>query len=151
MLRFRLLLDARTFPIGKYAFCYCENLTSVTIPNSVTKSEDFVFSSCSSLTSVTIPDSVTKIGKYAFQSCSSLTRVTIPDSVNTIGIDAFYNCKNLTSVYCKAIIPPSLDNIGVFFDNASGRKIYVPTEAVDVYKAATYWSEYRSYIVGYDF
>ena len=137
--------------IGKYAFCYCENLTSVTIPNSVTKIEDFVFSSCSSLTSVTIPDSVTKIGKYAFQSCSSLTSVTIPDSVNTIGIDAFYYCKNLTSVYCNAIIPPSLDNIGVFFDNASGRKIYVPTEAVDVYKAATYWSEYRSYIVGYDF
>lgn len=54
-------------------------------------------------------------------------------------------------MYCKAIIPPSLDNIYVFFLNASGRKIYVPTEAVDIYKAATYWSEYRSYIVGYDF
>ena len=32
-----------------------------------------------------------------------------------------------------------------------GCTIYVPTESVDAYKAAEYWSEYADYIVGYDF
>ena len=37
------------------------------------------------------------------------------------------------------------------FGNASGRKIYVPTASVSAYKAATYWKDYASYIVGYNF
>ena len=39
----------------------------------------------------------------------------------------------------------------MFYDNASGRKIYVPTESVNAYKKASYWREYADYIVGYDF
>jgi 3-dehydroquinate dehydratase len=39
----------------------------------------------------------------------------------------------------------------MFYNNASGRKIYVPTASVEAYKAASYWSSYASYIVGYDF
>lgn len=39
----------------------------------------------------------------------------------------------------------------MFYDNASGRKIYVPAASVVVYKAAKYWSDYATSIVGYDF
>ena len=39
----------------------------------------------------------------------------------------------------------------MFYDNASGRTIYVPTESVDTYKSASYWSNYAEEIVGYDF
>jgi TonB family protein len=39
----------------------------------------------------------------------------------------------------------------VFDRNASDRKIYVPTASVSAYKSASYWSEYASSIVGYDF
>lgn len=46
--------------------------------------------------------------------------------------------------------PPSIDRY-VFEGNAWGRKIYVPTESVEAYKAAEYWSEYATDIVGYDF
>ena len=32
-----------------------------------------------------------------------------------------------------------------------GCNIYVPTASVDAYKSAEYWSDYKNYIVGYDF
>ena len=39
----------------------------------------------------------------------------------------------------------------MFSFNASGRKIYVPMESVNKYKSASYWNDYASKIVGYDF
>ena len=136
--------------IGSYAFQDCGSLTSVTIPDSVTTIGFHAFCGCSSLTSVTIPDSVTTIGGGAFKICSSLTSVTIGDSVTRIVQDAFAYCGSLTSVYCKAVTPPSGGSY-MFYDNASGRKIYVPMESVDAYRSASYWSDYASSIVGYNF
>ena len=136
--------------IGEWAFYGCSSLTSITIPNGVASIGNYTFWDCSSLTSITIPDSVTSIGSYAFYNCSSLTSVTIPDSVTSIGRYAFSYCSSLTSVYCKATTPPTGGD-DMFLGNASGRKIYVPTESVDAYKAASGWSTYKNYIVGYDF
>ena len=52
--------------IGESAFSGCRNLTSVTIPNSVTSIGYNAFYDCWGLSSVTIPNSVTSIGKLAF-------------------------------------------------------------------------------------
>ncbi len=132
------------------AFSGCSSLTNVTIPDSVTTIEHDAFSGCSSLTNVTIPDSVTSIGYSAFFGCGCLTSVTIPNSVTSIGGSAFYACSSLTSVYCKPITPPT-GYSGMFGNNASGRKIYVPAESVEAYKAENDWSDYADAIVGYDF
>ena len=136
--------------IGSIAFSGCTSLTSVNIPDSVTTIGEAAFRDCTSLTSITIPDSVTTIGNYAFNGCSSLTSVTIGDSVTTIGDYAFCDCYSLTSVYCKAVTPPA-GGYEMFSSNASGRKIYVPTESVEAYKSASGWSDYADAIVGYNF
>ena len=92
------------FPAGK-------NVTSFTIPNTVTEISGSAFEYCSNLTSVTIPNSVTSIGEYAFYCCSGLTSVTIPNSVTSIGNYAFYYCTGLTSpvynAHVFAYMPPS--------------------------------------------
>lgn len=86
-----IILDS-TRGIAGYSFSYCIDLTSVTIPNSVTSIGDYTFSGCSGLTSIDIPNSVTSIGDYTFSGCSGLTSITIPNSVTSIGYGAFYNC-----------------------------------------------------------
>ena len=93
--------------IGRSAFESCDKLTSVNIPNSVTSIEQCVFRGCLKLTSIDIPSSVTSIGEMAFESCGELTSIDIPNSVTSIGKSAFYGCNGLTSVS----IPNSITSI----------------------------------------
>lgn len=84
--------------IGASAFFRCEDLTSVTLPNTVSVISKWAFAGCTGLTSITIPELVTFIGDYAFWGCSGLTSVTIPESVTEIGANAFLNCNALLSI-----------------------------------------------------
>ena len=104
---------------------------------------DYTFTGWSGLTSVMIPNSVTSIGSGAFSGCTGLTSITIPNSMTSIGYDAFSGCTSLNSVTVEATTPPEMVN-DAFYNNASGRKIYVPAGSVNTYKAATNWSTYAS-------
>ena len=68
----------------------------------------FQNSNPSSITSIIIPETVTRIGWYAFQGCNNLTNIFIPESVTTIGLGAFYECGNLTNI----TIPETVTTIG---------------------------------------
>jgi hypothetical protein len=96
--------------IGESAFYGCTGLTSITIPNSVTSIGESAFYGCTGLTSITIPNSVTSIGNDAFRNCTGLTSVTLPNNPNftTIGAGAFSGCIGLTSI----VIPNSVTSIG---------------------------------------
>ena len=130
-------------------FAQC-GLTEYTIPDSVTSIGNTAFSGCSSLTSITIPDSVVSIGEGAFWGCDSLTSVTIGNGVTSIGDYAFRGCSSLKEIYCKSTTPPT-GGYEMFYNNASGRKIYVRIESVKAYKAASKWSAYADDIYGYNF
>ena len=90
--------------IGTSAFSY-NQLTSVTIPDSVTSIDAYAFYR-NQLTSVTIPNNITSISRGAFSS-NNLTSVTIPNNVTSIGESAFWN-NNLTYI----VIPNSVTTIG---------------------------------------
>ena len=66
--------------------------------------------------------------------------------ITSMGIRTFGYCKNLANATILAITPPTL-GASAFYGNASGRKIYVPQESVEAYKAATNWSTYESAIL----
>ena len=75
--------------IGNNAFWWCDSLTNINIPNSVTNIGYEAFECCRSLTNINIPNSVTYIGYNAFSDCRSLTNINIPNSVTNIGNGAF--------------------------------------------------------------
>ena len=111
--------------LGTNLFQNCLNVTSVTIPSSITSLPDNFFDGCANLTSVTFSNinTITTIGSSAFsgtnvsstfainllttptitfsgspfQNCL-FTEISIPAAL-TVNIDyLFYNCDNLTSV-----------------------------------------------------
>jgi hypothetical protein len=77
--------------ITGFAFANYSELTSITIPNSVTEIGWHAFYSCTGLTSIIIPNSITSIAQSTFSECTGLTSITIPSTVTNIGYQAFAN------------------------------------------------------------
>lgn len=111
-------LPASTQVIGYAAFAGCYQLSSVTLPASVTYIDDYAFAG-SALTSAEVPASVlymgkgvfsrceqlqhvvvntTALGDYAFLGATSLTDVEIGRAVKSIGKGAFNGCTALTTI-----------------------------------------------------
>ena len=83
---------------------FCNQIQSVTIPESVTSIGKSAFEHCSKLDSLTINGVATSmIGAYAFASCTSLTSLSLVGSFQTIGDSAFVNC-GMTSLTIDATI-----------------------------------------------
>ena len=109
--------------LSRYAFAFCEFITSVSLPSSIVTIGDSAFCRCDSLESITIPASVGSIGHDAFFGCGSLESVTFSGPVESIGNRAFGDCTSLESV----TIPASVESIGshAFYGCASLASINV--------------------------
>ncbi len=90
--------DGSVVGIGGLAFCDCQSLRSIDIPESVTSIGDNAFFGCKNLKNIIIPHHVTSIGVGAFSCCEGLESVMIPESVTDIGEFAFHYCKNLRNI-----------------------------------------------------
>ena len=109
--------------IGSSAFKNNTNLTSVTIPDTVTTIENSAFSGCSNIKKLTLGKNVSEIGMYAFQDNIGLTTLTIPDSVTSIDTAAFGGCSKLREIS----IGKSVSNMGsaVFSSSPQLRKVTI--------------------------
>ena len=106
--------------IGVFAFSDTKTLTSINFSTSLTSIGDNAFLDCVNLSGgVVLPNTLTKIGNSVFSNCNDITSVSIPNSVTTIGNFAFSECQSLTSVY----LPSSLTSIGNYaFTNCRNAK-----------------------------
>ncbi len=106
--------------IGREAFAYCDSLTSIVIPDSVTSIGDDALN-CSSLARIDVASGnpyyasengvlfnkdKTELMQYPIRKPD--TEYRIPNSVTSIGDGALQNCSSLTSIH----IPDSVTSIG---------------------------------------
>lgn len=94
--------------IEERAFSGCAGLVSVTLGTGLTSIRTGIFSNCIGLTSITIPNNVTSIESSAFSGCTGLINVTLSNELTSIGTSAFSGCTSLTSI----TIPNKVTNIG---------------------------------------
>ena len=130
--------------IGEDAFCGLA-LTSINIPNSVTRIGAGAYAFCFSATGdLTIPNSVEFIGAGAFTQCTGLDgTLTIGESVKFIGDYAFRQCSGFTGAVSLATVPPELGNEPgwncVVFEQFGYPILTVPYECVAAYQNSAWY------------
>ena len=107
-------LESVTIPqsvtsIGKDAFRFCNNMKSLAINGAIESMGARAFAGCISLKTLSLGENIKTIGHFAFADCSSLTNVTIPQSVTSIGNYVFRYCTLLKNV----TIPEKVTTIGL--------------------------------------
>lgn len=116
--------------IPQKAFFNCP-LTTINLPGTVEKIDNYAFKGTSLSGSLYLPNSLKTIGISAFEGLKLTGTLTIPDSVTTISNEAFYNDK-----FTKLVIGPnsSLTTIGnnAFRNNQISNAIALPKSLTTV-------------------
>ena len=132
--------------IGNYSFFECENLTSVSLDNTVETIGEAAFAHCYSLREIVFPKSVSTIGpsafyacvslnsidlgsvkqidSYAFDGCFSLETICLPESLTALASNAFYGSYNLKNIEVEPNHEKYYSVDGVLFDYNHALVIY---------------------------
>jgi len=110
--------NGEQYKIYKCAFYANENITSVSIPDSITDMDIMAFAYCKNLKNVTIGKGLSEISQAAFLQCTSITSITIPNNIKLIGHRAFANCTNFTSAIFEEANSWCVDKSSLISDNS---------------------------------
>ena len=105
--------------IKQYAFYNQNNLTSITLPSTVSSIGQYAFAN-SGITSIDIPDAVSRINEGTFEGCSNLTNVTLGSGIQVIGKNAFHLCYKMASLVIESVNISNVNDGGFFFWDANG-------------------------------
>ena len=85
----------------EWAFCLCESLECVILPDSILHIESCAFGICKSLKSIHLPKNLFTIGEMSFYSCENLATIELPDTVYAVYKNAFLKCPSLKTIKCS--------------------------------------------------
>ena len=150
--------NGTTYPvtsIDTLAFYYCEGLTSIDLPNSITEIGQEAFGNCPGLTSIVVASDNSRYDSR--NNCNAIIETAnntlivgckntiIPNSVTAIGNFAFEYCSGLTSID----IPNSVTHIGwyAFYSCGGLTSIVIPNSVTEVGAGAFEWCNELTNIV----
>ena len=130
--------------ISDYAFSSCNQMTSISLPNSI-KTIGVQAFGLTKLTSIIIPNSVTSIGESIFTNCEELKTVKLPDQLKEISKSAFLRCINLSDI----TIPETVSNIGfyAFYECQALKKITISSGVTVINESTFSFSGITSIII----
>ena len=114
-------------------------------PSTLKRVDVYAFQTCEKVEKIYFPYGVKDIFN-PFQGCKSLTTLQFPSTVTNFNYIPWGDLSKLTTVYLNNQTPPWGMHVG---SNSSAPRhtLYVPDEAIEAYKKATYWSTWK-YIKG---
>lgn len=121
--------------IGEYMFFYCR-LSTLILPNSVTRIESYGISFLNNLTHLIIGSGVKSIGQYGLSNNYQLTSLVLPDNIITLGDYALVDNYQLT----KLTLSSNLESIGegAFYYCSSLSEIQLPKTITQIGENAFY-------------
>lgn len=130
---------------GKNAFAGNQKITSIVLPDSITKIYEGAFLGDTALESVKLPSGITEIPDECFQNCMSLKEIDIPETVESIGLRAFCNCTALKSVK----IPDSVTKFGgQIFDSCRNlTEVNIPGGISEIPEGFLYYSGVKEIVM----
>ena len=131
-LSFRFYNITENDVVGFYMFYNCRSLTSLKLPKTVKKIEQYAMQYCKSLQECTLPESLSEINDKAFAN-TNLSEVTFPASLTSIKSKVFYECSNLKTLRFTSSSVPTFGQ-DVFEDCSKLEKVYVPKASLNEYK-----------------
>ncbi|MCC8036793.1 MAG: leucine-rich repeat domain-containing protein [Bacteroidales bacterium] len=150
--------------IPEACFSNCQNLTSLTLPNSITSIADYGFNATWRLRHITwldsngnslndeedlfyIPSTWTKANKYVCRSMginSTGVRLYVPSNFSSADSYAFANVKWIDGSVSEATTPPSIESDAFStVSDANKTLMYVPSGCVEAYEASTWANTFR--------
>ena len=99
------------------------SVTTINIPEGITKVSPYAFAYMTNITTVTIPSTVKSIGAYAFRNCTGIGTVTFADGSQLDSIATYAFAGSNKSTFTKIVFPSSLRVIeSSAFNGCSGLK-----------------------------
>ena len=136
-------------PLYMFGELYIDGVSASTLSlQGVETIKDRAFQGCSNIKSLVADSSLKSVGEEAFRGCMGLSHVDLGNGITEIKGRAFMGCQALKNVKCMVAVPPVLGDEYVFGYNATGRKIYIPSEAYNTYIANEMWNEYADSLEG---
>ena len=118
--------------IGDGAFSGDNDITEVTLPETIRSIGNNAFTSCSKLTVINLPEALTEIGSEAFYG-ANLSSVVVPGGVKTLSFRAFMDNRQMQS----AIIKEGVEEVGeAAFAYAGMQKLELPSTLKKIGSAA---------------
>lgn len=116
----------RVVRLGDYLLFECEDVVSVSIPESV-KSVGYMAFAYSGVESVSVPEGVEELDESAFYGCYALSDVSLPSTLEYIGQEVFAGCPSLDTIRVASGNERYAVRGGILYDNAD--KIAIAAES----------------------
>lgn len=148
-----LSMNASSLGTSSWAFSNT-NITRIIFPNGLQEIGAKTFSGCINLQdTIKLPPDLTIVNEGLFQNCSQLRYVILPEKLESIDGFAFFQCYSLDVIQCLTETPPTFVNFSSAFDgvNKDYVTVVVPANAVDAYRNAEGWKEFKRITAYRDF